>query len=352
MRIAFTYADLNGLDVWAADVQNAFLQAPCSGKYFTVCGPEFDSEFIGKLALNIRAAYGLKSTGADFRNHLRNCMEHLGYEYCKSDPDVWMRSATRIDGLDYYEYILLYVYDCLCISENPKPALLQVEKYFPIKPASLGPPKTYLGGTVSKIQLPNGIHAWAFSSLQYVHEAVKSVEEHLEKEDKKLMSKKLDTPIPTSYSPDLDITPEQISIDAAYYQSLVGILRWIVELGRVDICLEASLISSHLALPREVHLDKLFHIFVYLNWKHRARMIFDPTYPSIYNDGLPRHDWEKHYGEVKEVIPTNAPVSRGKGFDMIGYVHADLAGDKVIRRSRTGFVIYLNQGTIYLFSQG
>ena len=66
------------------------------------------------------------------------------------------------------------------------------------------------------------------------------------------MSKKPGTPIPTSYSPELDITPEQISTDAAYYQSLVGILLWIVELGRVDICLEVSLMSPHLALPREV----------------------------------------------------------------------------------------------------
>ena len=92
-----------------------------------------------------------------------------------------MRSETSTDGQDYYEYILLYVDNCLCISENPKPALLQFKKYFPIKPASLGPPKTCIGGTVSKIQLPNGVHAWEFSSSQYVHEAVKSVEEHLEK---------------------------------------------------------------------------------------------------------------------------------------------------------------------------
>ena len=96
----------------------------------------------------------------------------------------------------------------LCISETPKPALLQVDKYFLIKLASLGPPKIYPVGTVSKIQLPNGVHAWAFSSSQYVHEAVKSVEEHLEKGGKKLMSKKPGIPIPTSYSPDLDITPE------------------------------------------------------------------------------------------------------------------------------------------------
>ena len=128
-------------------------------------------------------------------------------------------------------------------------------------------------------------------------------------------------------------------------------MRWIVELGRVDICLEVSLMSSHLALPREGNLYKLFHIFAYLKWKHRARMVFDPAYPSIDNDDLPRHNWEKHYGEVKEVIPTNAPYPRGKGFYMIGYVDSDLAGDKVIRRSRTGFVIYLNQSPIYWFSK-
>ena len=63
------------------------------------------------------------------------------------------------------------------------------------------------------------------------------MEEHLDKVGKSLMSKKYGTPIPTYYIPELDITPELISTDDAYYQSLVGILRWIVELGRVDICL-------------------------------------------------------------------------------------------------------------------
>ena len=46
VRIALTYAALNGLDVWAADVQNVFLQAPCSDKYFTVCWPEFGSDLL------------------------------------------------------------------------------------------------------------------------------------------------------------------------------------------------------------------------------------------------------------------------------------------------------------------
>ena len=89
---------------------------------------------------------------------------------------------------------------------------------------------------------------------------------------------KIQPMFPTYYSPELDITPELISTDAAYYQSRVGILLWIVELGRVDICLEVSLMFSHLALPRKGHLDKLFHIFAYIKRKHRAQMVFDPTY--------------------------------------------------------------------------
>ena len=44
VRIAFTYAALNGLDIRGADVQNTFLQAPFSEKYYTVCVPEIGSE--------------------------------------------------------------------------------------------------------------------------------------------------------------------------------------------------------------------------------------------------------------------------------------------------------------------
>ena len=80
-------------------------------------------------------------------------------------------------------------------------------------------------------------------------------------------------------------------------------------------------------------------------------MVFDPTYPFIENDDFHRHDWEKDYGELKEVIPKNAASPRGKGFYMIGYVDADLAGHKMIRRSRKSFVIYLNQAPIYWFSK-
>ena len=62
------------------------------------------------------------------------------------------------------------------------------------------------------------------------------------------MSKQPGTTVPTSYSLELDITPERISMDDAYYKLLVSILSWIVEIGRVDICLEVSLISVNLTV--------------------------------------------------------------------------------------------------------
>jgi hypothetical protein len=44
VRIAFTYAALNGLGICAADIQNAYLQAPSSQKDYTICGPKFGLE--------------------------------------------------------------------------------------------------------------------------------------------------------------------------------------------------------------------------------------------------------------------------------------------------------------------
>ena len=59
-----------------------------------------------------------------------------------------------------------------------------------------------------------------------------------------------DTPLKKSYRPELYVSPDIKPYEVVYLQSLIGILRWIVELGRIDICLEVSTISSHLALPR------------------------------------------------------------------------------------------------------
>ena len=99
----------------------------------------------------------------------------------------------------------------------------------------------------------------------------------------------------------MDISEELGAQEASYLQSLIGILRWMVELGRVDICTEISMMSYHLALPQCGHLARLFHMFSYLKGHQNSEMMFDPTAPDVEMDEFQREDWGLSiYGDVNE----------------------------------------------------
>ena len=91
---------------------------------------------------------------------------------------------------------------------------------------------------------------------------------------------------------------------ANYYQSLIGVLRWAIEIGRIDITTEVSMLAEHMAMPREVHLFAVFQVFAYLKQKHNSRLILDPTPPRINMEHFKgNEDWSGFYGDVKEAIP-------------------------------------------------
>ena len=105
-------------------------------------GPELNAK-IRKIETNensLTISFGLVSVlDRDFRNHLRSCMWHLNFFSSPADPDVWMRPAKKSDGSEYYEYIVLYTDDTLCISEHPDQVLREeLGKYFKLKESSIG----------------------------------------------------------------------------------------------------------------------------------------------------------------------------------------------------------------------
>ena len=57
------------------------------------------------------------------------------------------------------------------------------------------------------------------------------------------------------------------------------------------------------------------------------------------------------YGDVNESIPPNAPDPRGKAVDLRIWVDSDHAGDKMTKRSRTGYFIFLNTALINWLSK-
>ena len=230
---------------------------------------------------------------------------------------------------------------------------MKIDKYFGLKPGSLADPSQYLGAKVRPMTMENGVMCWAMSGSQYVQEAVRNVRNELSKlgDDRWKLPKQAVNPFPMGYEVETDVSPELGPELASWYQSWIGVLRWIVELGRVDVITEASLLASQLALPRECHLEALLHLFAHLGDKHNARLVLDPTYPEINLKDFIECDWKSYYGNVEEAIPPNAPTPRGKDVDLRMYVDSDHAGEKKTRRSRTGFFIFLNSALITSLSR-
>ena len=128
-------------------------------------------------------------------------------------------------------------------------------------------------------------------------------------------------------------------------------LRWACKLGRIDLLLETALMSQYLTAIRKGHLDKLLNIFSYL----RANLSFLLSFKSglMSNDytKFKEDDWSKFYPEAEEVIPLNAPASMGSPVTITVWVDTNHAGNLTNRRSRTGFIIYVNQSPIIWYSK-
>ena len=83
------------------------------------------------------------------------------------------------------------------------------------------------------------------------------------------------------YYPELNISLVLGPDDASYYQALIGVMRWMIDIGHIDINIELSLLSSHSAISRQGHLVAVLHIVCYLKLSHNSRLAFVQSYPDI-----------------------------------------------------------------------
>jgi len=44
---------------------------------------------------------------------------------------------------------------------------------------------------------------------------------------------------------------------------------------------EVSMLLAHNAMPREGHLEGIYHVFTYLKGHENSKLVFDPAYPPI-----------------------------------------------------------------------
>ena len=95
------------MEVWGADIGNAYLETTTKEKLYIVAGPEFE-ELQGHIVVIHKALYGSKSSGLRWSQRIHNIMLQLGFNPCKADPCVWLREMKA-----KYEYIAIYADDLL-----------------------------------------------------------------------------------------------------------------------------------------------------------------------------------------------------------------------------------------------
>ncbi|MFN9982634.1 MAG: hypothetical protein ACK53Y_22085, partial [bacterium] len=96
-----------------------------------------------------------------------------------------------------------------------------LEQFYRLKDG-FAQPTQYLGAAVRKWTFPEDASniKWALSSEQYIKEALKNIESHLA--DKGRTLRKSNQPMPSSYLPELDITPLLQEDDVHFYQSQIS----------------------------------------------------------------------------------------------------------------------------------
>ena len=118
--------------------------------------------------------------------------------------------------------------------------------YYITKEGSIKPPDIDLSANIDKIQMPDSRKVCVFSSRDYVKNAIITVELLFEEHGEGFTFRNsVKNPFPMGYKPELDITEELGPEMISRYLELIGICRWAVELGRIDIFLELSLLSQY-----------------------------------------------------------------------------------------------------------
>ena len=160
------------------------------------------------------------------------------------------------NDVEQYEYVLLYVDNILFIGDDPPEVLQKIDNYFGLNSGSISDLIIYLGENLKPMKMENGVVAWSLIPSQYIREALNSTEWYFKENigDWCNIPKTAMNTFPCEYEPPLDVSPELDLVLSFYYQSHIGILRWMVELGWIDINTEVKMLELHLLLPREGYL--------------------------------------------------------------------------------------------------
>ncbi|MEM1010203.1 MAG: reverse transcriptase domain-containing protein, partial [Myxococcota bacterium] len=268
IRLVTFLAELNGLELMAGDVGNAYLEAHTKEKVCFRAGPEF-GELEGQIMVINKALYGLRSSGARFHEKFAATLQSFGFSPSFADPDVWIR-----DGGSVYEYVCTYVDDLLVAMKDPSPfmeALTKPPHDYKLK--GVGPPSYHLGGDFFR----DSDGCLCYGAQTYIRRMVENFQHLFGCMPTKVMS-----PLVKNDHPELDTSELCGPDDVMKFQSLIGALQWTISLCRFDVANAVMTLGRFRAEPRLGHLDRAKRIVGYLSrFPHGA---------IRFRTGIPNHE--------------------------------------------------------------
>ena len=330
LRLAMFLAELDDLELWGADVGNAYLQALTKEKLYIVGGPEFEA-LQGHVLVMYKALYGTRSGGACWHDKFFDILNDMGFKPSKADPDIWMKPSK--DG-SHYEYIAVYVDDLAICMKDPKAFCDTLKEKYKLKLKGVGPINYHLGCGYTRDE--DG--TLVADPRKYVEKILESYEKTFGEKPKK--SK---TPLVGGDHPESDTSEFCNQDQIKQYQTIVGQLIWLSGLGRFDIAVHVMTMSRFRQQPRIGHLERLKKIVGYLaNLPHGALRfrLHEPDYSNLPHK---EYDWQRTvYSGAKEEIPHDIPEPKGKHVTTSTYVDANLHHDQVTGKAVTACLHIVN----------
>jgi hypothetical protein len=330
-------AELNQLELWGADVGNAYLEATTKEKVYIVGGPEFGS-LEGHTLIIFKALYGLRSSGLCWYRRFSDVLRAIGFHQTRAEAEIWMREN---DGL--YEYIAVYVDDLLIAAKDPGSITKVLSEKHKFKLKGVGPLTYHLGCDYFR----DDDGTLCCGPRKYIAKIMDQYENMFGCKPREYTS-----PLEKGDHPEIDQTEELDDKGIKQYQTMIGCLQWAVSLGRFDIQTATMTMSRFRVAPRSGHLARLQRMYGYLKKFSSAAIRVRVLQPDFYQ--LPDQDFDwcnSIYGKVEEILPKDAPRPLGNKVTTVTYTDANLYHDMLTGRSVTGILHLCNQTLVDWYSK-
>ena len=230
----------------------------------------------------------------------------------------------------------MYVDDLLIASKDPAGIIDTLTKEHKFKLKGTGPITFHLGCNFERDEKDNTL---CYAPTKYIVRLLDGYKQHFGKNPKQAV-----TPLVKGDHPELD-TLELLDLDKIkIYQSMIGALQWVIQIGRFDITTAVMTLSRFRAAPRIGHLERVQRIYGYLSKMRHAKIRIRTELPDYSDIPMKEYDWQYSvYEGAKEVIPDDIPTPLGKPVQLTTFIDANLYHDMISGRSVTGVLHMFNK---------